>query len=95
MLATFWPPKLQNLIQKRAKIFPKIDHKTKRKYHGKYQENNENTIWKRSVKTSKTMLPCGRGGLLAKAASFKNIPEDIQMKHEIDAKNFQNHWKTH
>ena len=33
------------------------------------------------------MLPCGRGALLAKAASFKKIPEDIQIKHEIDAKN--------
>ena len=33
------------------------------------------------------MLPCGRGVLLAKAANFKKIPEDIQTKHEIDAKN--------
>ena len=33
------------------------------------------------------MLPCGRGALLAKAASFKKIPEDIQIKHEIDATN--------
>ena len=33
------------------------------------------------------MLPCERGALLAKAASFKKIPEDIQIKQEIDAKN--------
>ena len=31
------------------------------------------------------MLPCRRGPLLAKAAGFKKIPEDIQIKHEIDA----------
>ena len=42
---------------------------------------------KRGVKTSKTMLPCGRGALLAKATSFKKIPEDVQINHEIDAKN--------
>ena len=33
------------------------------------------------------MLPCWRGALLAKAANFKKIPEDIQIKHELDAKN--------
>ena len=33
------------------------------------------------------MLPFGRGALLAKSASFKKIPEDIQIKHEIYAKN--------
>ena len=33
------------------------------------------------------MLPCGRGALLAKAAGFKKIPEDIQIKQEMDAKN--------
>ena len=33
------------------------------------------------------MLPCGRSALLAKAASFKQIAEDIQINHEIDAKN--------
>ena len=33
------------------------------------------------------MLPCWRGALLAKAASFQKIPEDIQIKQEIDAKN--------
>ena len=33
------------------------------------------------------MLPCGRSTLLAKAASFKTMPEDIQIKQEIDAKN--------
>ena len=38
-------------------------------------------------KPQKTMLPCRRGALLAKAASFKKIPENIQIKHEIDAKN--------
>jgi hypothetical protein len=32
------------------------------------------------------MLPCRRGALLAKSASFKRIPEDIQIKHEIYAK---------
>ena len=32
------------------------------------------------------MLPCRRGALLAKSASFKNIPEDIEIKHEIHAK---------
>ena len=41
---------------------------------------------KRSAKTSKTMLPCRRGALLAKSASFKKVPEDIQIKHEIYAK---------
>ena len=33
------------------------------------------------------MLPCRRSALLAKAASFKKIPEDIQINQEIDAKN--------
>ena len=33
------------------------------------------------------MPPCGRGALLAKAAIFKKIPEDIQINHEIDAQN--------
>ncbi len=33
------------------------------------------------------MLSCRRGVLLAKAAGFKKIPEDIQIKQEIDAKN--------
>ena len=33
------------------------------------------------------MLSCGRGVLLAKAAGSKKIPEDIQIKQEIDAKN--------
>ena len=33
------------------------------------------------------MLPCWRGALLAKAASFKKIPEDIQINDENDAKN--------
>ena len=37
------------------------------------------------AKTSKTMLPCRRGALLAKAAGFKKIPEDIQIKHEKHA----------
>ena len=32
------------------------------------------------------MLPCRRGALLAKSASFKNIPEDIEIKHEIHTK---------
>ena len=33
------------------------------------------------------MLPCRRGALLATAAGFKKKPEDIQIKHEIDANN--------
>ena len=33
------------------------------------------------------MLSCERGALLAKAVSFKKIPEDIQINHEFDAKN--------
>ena len=33
------------------------------------------------------MFPYGRGALLAKAGSFKKIPEDIQIKQEMDAKN--------
>ena len=28
------------------------------------------------------MLPCRRGALLAKSASFKKIPEDIEINHE-------------
>ena len=32
------------------------------------------------------MLSCWRGALLDKAASFKKIPEDIQINHEFDAK---------
>ena len=33
------------------------------------------------------MLSCRRGVLLAKAAGFKKIPEDMQIKQEIDANN--------
>ena len=33
------------------------------------------------------MFPCGRGRLLTKAANFKKIPGDIQIKQEIDSKN--------
>ena len=34
------------------------------------------------------MLPCGRGALLAKSITFNKIPEDIQIKQEIDATTF-------
>ena len=61
---------------------PKINQKPSSKIHDKY----EKYIEKRSVKTSKTMLPCRRGALLAKSASFKKIPEDFQIKHEVYAK---------
>ena len=33
------------------------------------------------------MLACGRGAFLAKPANFKKIPEEIQINHEVDAKN--------
>jgi hypothetical protein len=39
---------------------------------------------KRSVETSKTMLPCRRGALLATSACFKNTPDDIPIKHAND-----------
>ena len=40
------------------------------------------------------MLACGRDALLAQTASFKKIPEDIQMNHEIDAGKYRkNHSK--
>ena len=32
------------------------------------------------------MLPFGHGALLAKAANFKKMPEDIQINHEFDTK---------
>ena len=41
---------------------------------------------KRSANTSKSMLPCGRGASLSKSAGFKNIPEDVQIKHNNDTK---------
>ena len=51
------------------------------------REISENITRKQNVKTPKTMLPCWRGTLFTKAANFKKIPEDIQINHEIDAKN--------
>ena len=42
---------------------------------------------KRSAKTSKVMLPCGRGALLAKSAGFKKTPEDKRRIRESYTKN--------
>jgi hypothetical protein len=65
--------------------------KTRTHLQGSGGKNNENTIRKRSVKTSKTMLPCRRGALLAKSACFKKTPDDIPIKHAND---IQIHPKT-
>jgi hypothetical protein len=67
-------------------MHPETYPKIKRKLSWEITRNHENTIRKQSAKTSKTMLPCRRGALLAKSASFKNIPEDIEIKHEIHTK---------
>jgi hypothetical protein len=75
------------------KCLPKPIPKSSRNYHGKKQENYENIIRKRSAKTSQSMLPCRRGALLAKSASFKKIPEDIQINHEILTKIYQKNIK--
>jgi hypothetical protein len=56
-------------------MHPETSPKRKRKVSWKI-------IRKLSAKTPKTMLPCRRGALLAKAASFKNIPEDTYVTHE-------------
>ena len=49
---------------------------------------------KQSIKNSKTMLSCGRSVLLVKAVKFKKISEDIQINHEIDAKNITKQLKN-
>ena len=46
-------------------------------------KNHDNTIRIRGVETSKTMLPCWRGALLAKSACFKKVPDDILFENHL------------
>jgi hypothetical protein len=65
-------------------MLPETDPKIKPKPSWEIIKNHEQTIRKRSVSASKTMLPCRRGALLAKSACFKKKLEDIQIKHAND-----------
>ena len=57
----------------------------------KNQCKNMSNMFKKSSANQPTetlilMLPCRRGALLSKSAGFQKIPEDVQIKHENDAK---------
>ena len=64
-----------------------IGTKIKRTISWQIQGNHKNTIRTQTANTSKSMIPCRRGALLAKTADFTQIAEDIQLKHDSGTSN--------